>query len=453
MELIFADKNKRTIKGNEKITFSSSSSLYLLKLTARAKGEKQLGPNATDDEDLTIQIDAKIYPKLGNPSRFVDSPAAISGGKSYNLSQTTYFLTFLKDGDHQVTLSAENPPGTATFESLEVYTLEPGPAASIGVKSSAEDGDRRPWLAFILDNIPLAALTVNAIVKKRYRDSDDLKIVVDGEVKTNFRELKEKPKESLPREWFYRFWYFAGSLLLNKQTTASFRTNLPQGLHYVEIYADRMPYVDYVELDLSETAGKIREYKDNRYNKYDTAIEQATRFWNNFFLTQNFPPPDPLNPDLVKAMIYIESRMGYGKSSTGYPSFPDVMQVWDERNKTPQHMKPEEKFKNAANEFINEAVYKHLSYSYPPERLPIKVTTPQESIFWGVRWLYHKAQQFSGPETESLNPPYRRWWLSWREAVYYYNASAQAENYTLDTWKVHLEGTDSQGETVWAEGK
>lgn len=451
MEFVFEDKKKRVIKGPGKINFSLASSFYLLKLTARARSEKQLGPNATDDEDLTIQIDGKTYPKLGNPGRLIDSPAAISGGKSHNLSQTIYFLTHLNEGNHQVTLSAENSPGTAMFESLEVSALEPSLSLSIGVKSSAEDGDRRPWLTFVLDGLPLSALAVNALVKQRYRDSDDLKILIDGEVKSQFKERKGEPKSLGVGEWFYRFWYFVGSRLLNRLTLVSVKTGLPKGLHYVEIYADRMPYVDYVELNISETAGKIRKYKDNRYNEYDTEIGQATHFWNNFFLTRIFPPPEPLNPDLVKAMIYIESRMGYGKSPTGHPPLPDIMQVWDERNKTPQHMKPEEAFKDAANEFVNESVYKHLSYSYPPERLPIKVMTPQESIFWGVRWLYHKAQKFAGTGANHLNPPYRRWWLTWRDAVYEYNASDRVESYVNDIFKVYLEGVDNQGEQVWEE--
>ncbi|MEK7610847.1 MAG: hypothetical protein AAB486_00545 [Patescibacteria group bacterium] len=69
MELIFEDKKRRIINGKEEFRFFSSSCLHFIRLIARAKSEKQLGPNVTDDEDLTIEIDGKMYPKLENPAR------------------------------------------------------------------------------------------------------------------------------------------------------------------------------------------------------------------------------------------------------------------------------------------------------------------------------------------------------------------------------------------------
>lgn len=91
MDLIFEDRKRRTINKEEEINFSSFSSFHLIAVTARAKGERQL--SATDDEDLTVEIDGKSFPRLDNQNRLVDSPASFSGGRLHNLAKTDYFLT------------------------------------------------------------------------------------------------------------------------------------------------------------------------------------------------------------------------------------------------------------------------------------------------------------------------------------------------------------------------
>lgn len=86
MKLIKENRQKRIIEGKEEIKFSSISSYHLIVLTARAKGEKQISESSTDDEELTLQIDDKTFPKLGSKA-LVDSPAAINGGGVHNLAK------------------------------------------------------------------------------------------------------------------------------------------------------------------------------------------------------------------------------------------------------------------------------------------------------------------------------------------------------------------------------
>jgi hypothetical protein len=143
--------------------------------------------------------------------------------------------------------------------------------------------------------------------------------------------------------------------------------------------------------------------------------------------------------------------MGYGASSSGYPAYPDVMQVWDDRNETPQHMIPKDGYENRANESVSETEYRHMSYSYAKDKKPPRVETPEESIFWGVRWLYHKAQKFYGRGEEGLAPPYKRWWLSWRDALYNYNSSSAVESYLNDVFSVYRRGVDGEGNILWEE--
>lgn len=243
MELIFEDKKRRVIQGKEGINFSSYSSYHLVEITARAEGEKQLGQGATDDEDLTVEIDGRIFPKLDDPDRLVDSPTAFSGGRLHNLSQTIYFLTFLKGRNHRLVLSAETPPGTATFESLTVYTLNLDRRLAVNVQAQAEDGDRRPWLTFALVGFPLVSFTPMVTYSHRKKDSDDLKIIIDGKVQGN-----------LVRTIKHFLWRFVGSLLPGKlpprMEEETFFANLPRGLHYLEFHADRTPTLHSLSLDL-----------------------------------------------------------------------------------------------------------------------------------------------------------------------------------------------------------
>lgn len=244
MKLIFEDRRSRTIKTKEEIKFSSFSSYHLIIITARAKSEKQLGDQVTDDEDLTVKLDNKSFPKLG-PDRLIDSPAAFSGGRLHNLSKAVHFLTFLKGEDHEIVLEADKPPGTATFENLRVYALNPVGKLILEPNMQAEDGDRRPWISFVLDNVALKSITLTLTYSRRKRDSDDVKIKIDGKTQGNLLQIIK-----------YFLWRFVGALIPwstpTKTETQIFEINLPEGLHYGELEADRMPTLNELIIDFGK---------------------------------------------------------------------------------------------------------------------------------------------------------------------------------------------------------
>lgn len=224
---------------------------YLIEVSARVKGEKQR--NNTDDEDLHLEIDNQKFPQLANPNRYLDSPAAFSGGKLHGLQKTVYFLYWLDLGKHTLTLIPDN---SAEILKINYGKLNLSNAQlRLNLNKQAEDGDRRPWLTFVLTNLPLTSFTVTATTQKRYHDSDDLKIIIDGETQSHF-DLKDhqKPTGFLGKtlSWFYRFWYFAGSVLQGEWQTSHFKTNLLKGLHYIELHTDRTPTVESVEFDFGE---------------------------------------------------------------------------------------------------------------------------------------------------------------------------------------------------------
>lgn len=226
MQLIFEDKRKKVIREKEQINFLSFSSYHLIAISARVKSEKQLGENALDGEDLTIQIGTdRTFPKL-NSERLKDFPTAFSGGRQHNLLKTVYILTFLKGKNHSIILKTDEQPNTATFESLKVYTLNLlEKSLTFDVNQQAEDGDRRPCLTFVLDNLPLKATTPIITYSRRKRDSDDVKIITDGKTQKNIlRTIK------------HFLWRFAGSLFPKfsprKTESETFTVNLLNNFHY-----------------------------------------------------------------------------------------------------------------------------------------------------------------------------------------------------------------------------
>ncbi|MBI5356010.1 cell wall hydrolase [Candidatus Collierbacteria bacterium] len=244
MKLIFEDGHSRTIKTKEEIKFSSFSSYHLIIITGRAKSENQLGDHVTDDEDLIVKLNNKSFPKLGSDG-LIDSPTAFSGGKLHNLSKTVYFLTFLEGEDHEIVLETDKTPGTATFESLRVYALNPVEKLILEPKIQAEDGDRRPWISFALDNLALKSIALTLTYSHRKRDSDDVKIKIDGKTQGNLLQIIK-----------YFLWRFVGSLLPwatpTKTETQIFEINLPEGLHYVELEADRTPTLNKLIIDFGK---------------------------------------------------------------------------------------------------------------------------------------------------------------------------------------------------------
>lgn len=426
----------------------SESGWYLVSVSARVKSEKQRGENETDDEDLRVEIDGQKFPKLDNPTGLLDSPAAFSGGRLHNLLKTIYFILWLEKGEHTTSLI---PDESALIEAVTAFKLDDTGEIKLDLDLRAEDGDRRPWITFTLVDLPLSLFRITAATKKRYRDSDDLKIIIDGETKTHFEPEDESPPDPKPLEWFYRFWYFAGSILLGEVTSYSLKTNLPQGLHYLELHADRMPTLKSIEFDFGgapQEPPKIRKYQDDKfgrdYNQLDQYILNAVSFWNDFFLKQEYPPPEPLDPNLVKAIIYRESNLGY------YPdeSIIDVMQVWDPENPA----KPTLLGETPESEFITPDEIGYMSYSYPEDKTPLKVGSREESIFWGVRWLYHKAQYLQTvPDSETeLVTPYVREWRSWEGAIGKYNANEEiVEEYIEEVFMVYEKGVDPEGNVLW----
>jgi len=169
------------------------------------------------------------------------------------------------------------------------------------------------------------------------------------------------------------------------------------------------------------------------YNKYDDIITEITDYWNREFLGNKQPPPEPLDPSLVKAIAYQESRLGYGANIVNYPSYPDIMQVGDIRNPAIHALRSEKGFEEREwdDEKDKSSVLRFNEH--------VEMREPRDSIYWGVRWLYHKAQYIKDN---------KRAWKSWEEAVEAYHIQGDVQ-YRKSVMKIYRQGIDINGVRIW----
>ena len=224
----------KKLTGNTEISFSvDRSGLYSVSIIARCKGKEDL---RIEIDDLKLrELPAKDKPQYNN------IPPSWNGTKLKGLAKTIIFILKLSNGEHILKFI---PTIGAIIDEYRVEKISDPQNLQFNLKIQAEDGDRRPWVTFALINLSLNKFTTELNLKRRFIDSDDVKIIIDGNIKRNDRSL------------LHKYWYFIGSLFTGETKTETFIENLPSGIHYIEIWADRMPKVNKVTLDLGETQSK-----------------------------------------------------------------------------------------------------------------------------------------------------------------------------------------------------
>jgi len=236
----------------------SRPGLVAIVLEARCRSRYQL--RSDFDEDLRVEIDRLRFRELPPEKRtqLFNIPASCSGSALKGLKQTIIFLTVLEKGRHVVTLI---PRYGAFVEDVRVRELSGQQTVTFPIEEQAEEGERRPWFTFVLIDLPLKLFSADMTIERRLRDSDDLKILIDGNVKKNTRGGK------------FLFWYLVGSFLgwiikglkgEKRRVKVTFEESLDNGVHYIELHADRTPifhqatfHLAYHETDAEQRAEKI----------------------------------------------------------------------------------------------------------------------------------------------------------------------------------------------------
>ena len=167
--------------------------------------------------------------------------------------------------------------------------------------------------------------------------------------------------------------------------------------------------------------------KKEDYNRYDSIIRDVVAEWNKLFCDDSFPPDEPLDPNLVKAILYQESRVG-NDPKAGI----NIMQVGNTGDPSMKTLRGELK-----EYWMYQGKEQQLKYD-------AKVMNIRGSIKWGVRWLYHKAQGIRG---------HKRYWRTWLEAVRGYGPPRS--EYSESIWSIYTKGSKESGTRVlqlWAVG-
>lgn len=378
---------------------------------------------------LRVEIDGlalkDILPKSRN--EHFNIPPAWNGNQLKGTAQTIVFVLKLSKGSHNLQFI---PKGEAeVVGEPKISLLDKGGLVSLFKDIRSDEKDCQPWVTLALINLPLAILDVSVSCQKKFLDSDDVKLIIDGQIQKNPEVIW------LGKNWFWRGWQMKG-----KTQTDRFYSNLPEGIHYVELWADRRPILKDVSIGIENRKGEGNEYKDKTedwwinwqqlkkytyqgvfgkedYNQYDDLIKKAVAHWNYEFFSDTYPPIEPLDPNLVKAMLFQESRVGNDPNGK-----LNIMQVgnYGDSSLDVLNGKGEKKEYELRDDKIWEVDYHGEA----------RVDEVYDSVYWGVRWLYHKAQWTDDSKM--------RHWHSWQEAVSKYGPPK--EEYVNNIWNIYKQG-------------
>jgi hypothetical protein len=198
-----------------------------------------------NSQDLRVEIDDKSFreiPPEKNIQKF-NIPAAYNGAKLKGKTQTNIFILNLETGQHQLNFIAQNG---AIITDWKLQKINDPAKIVFDPNLTAENYNRQPWVNFILVDLPLQSMAIDAAVdwhrKSLFRgDGDDIKLLINNKVITDnqtdwlFRAVKEQAK--------------TGVKTLHKAVVTNFST----GTHYLELIADGLPTLHKITFNLSES--------------------------------------------------------------------------------------------------------------------------------------------------------------------------------------------------------
>lgn len=213
------------------------SGFYSISISASCRSGAILG--LFGGEDLRLEIDGiklREIPAKDKP-QYKDIPPAWNGTKLKGLFKTVIFILHLEQGGHIIKFIPYR--GATTEKEPEIILIQDCNNIEFKMEEQAQDGNRRPWVAFVLIDLPLNYIDALVKCEKRFLDSDDVKLIIDGQTQKNKRS----------GQWG-KNWYWQGRQLCGNTEEARFYPNLDRGTHYVEFWADRQPTLHWVKIDL-----------------------------------------------------------------------------------------------------------------------------------------------------------------------------------------------------------
>ena len=184
-------------------------------------------------------LEFREIPPTNYVSRY-NHAAAWNGALLKGKNQTNYYILDLPAGLHTLVFYSKGQ-----VRQLKVdYLLVTNPQQLLfAPEIGADNRERQPFVNFILVNLPLAQVEVEATLtwhtkNKTRGDGDDLKVIADGQI----------CRDDDRYDWLLH----ANPRLANlkKKVSAQVYPALPSGIHYLELWADRSPILHRVLLNL-----------------------------------------------------------------------------------------------------------------------------------------------------------------------------------------------------------
>jgi N-acetylmuramoyl-L-alanine amidase len=194
------------------------------------------------DDDLAVKIDGIEFSKLNKKRGLFDGEAAWNGNNLRGLSKTNIFVVNLDKGVHNLEFLFDEEP---TLESIAIVKHNEAEINYIPEENNpAQDGNRRQWMTIIPVNVAIKNLSVIASAGKNIgsNDDDDIKLIIDSTIQTNETEKSHKN------------WFWCGKILNKAEKEFSRALNLERGLHYIELWADKSPFLKTIRLELGDSA-------------------------------------------------------------------------------------------------------------------------------------------------------------------------------------------------------
>jgi len=241
MQLIKQEKFNKTIKENFDYNFEvKQGGLYLIEIIASCKSWKQnliKFISFFKDDDLTIKINNVEFLKLNGKRGLFDGEVAWNGNNLKGLFKTNIFVIYLKQDIHTIQFLVDQKPYLKSIQISRIEDLKK--IVYIPTENNpAQDGNRRQWINVVLIDLQLKYLFIKAKADKRKKDDDDIKLIIDGKVQKNTESKSHK------------YWYWCGRILKGQDKEFNKKVNMPKGLHYIELWADRMPFLYRAEIEL-----------------------------------------------------------------------------------------------------------------------------------------------------------------------------------------------------------
>lgn len=204
---------------------------------------------------------------------------AWNGNDLKGIEQTNIFLSHFHPGNHSISFKVKQRPTLLSVVIYEVVNTT-NPNLIEVMPSSVKDGNRRPVIKVVAADVSIQNITIDATVLTGrqhmvfFRDDDDLKAIINGEV----------VKNDLPKS--HTDWYWCGQGQRYQQTS---RRTLEKKLsgetkNTIELYADRTPTIHRFELTLSTNTTRpsfdeLRIINDDAFTRGELTQKEIQDFF------------------------------------------------------------------------------------------------------------------------------------------------------------------------------